>query len=256
MWQRDGWDARTRVGVVTPHADVGPESELQAMAPDGLVVHAARVPFGATAARWAMRPAIPLEPIEAFTQPPAIDDAVSLLAAAPIAAICIGLTSSAYVTGAEAEQALVQRLQMRTSGAPVLTTCASAVAALHALGSSRLAIVDPPWFDAKLNQLGADYFASQGFEVVFHRPCGLPSSQRSINPSELYQWVREHCPSSADAVFIGGNGFRAVSVIEALEQDLGRPVLTANQVLLWRALQAVGSALRPVGYGQVFGVAV
>jgi maleate isomerase len=46
MWQPDGW-AQTRIGVLTPHADVGPETEFRAMAPDGISIHAARVPFGA-----------------------------------------------------------------------------------------------------------------------------------------------------------------------------------------------------------------
>ena len=50
MWQPDGWDVRTRIGVLTPHADVGPESEIRAMAPESVGVHAARVPFGAMAA--------------------------------------------------------------------------------------------------------------------------------------------------------------------------------------------------------------
>jgi hypothetical protein len=39
-WPRDGWDAATRIGVLTPHADVGPESELQAMAPVDVALHA------------------------------------------------------------------------------------------------------------------------------------------------------------------------------------------------------------------------
>src|ERR1700682_474682 len=46
MWQPDGW-ARTRIGVLTPHADVWPEAEFGAMAPDGISIHAARVPVGA-----------------------------------------------------------------------------------------------------------------------------------------------------------------------------------------------------------------
>ena len=59
MWQPDGWDVRTRIGVLTPHADVGPESEIRAMAPETVGVHAARVPFGAMAAGGAMDPTIP-----------------------------------------------------------------------------------------------------------------------------------------------------------------------------------------------------
>jgi len=55
-------------------------------------------------------------------------------------------------------------------------------------------------------------------------------------------------------VFIGGNGFRSVGVITALEQDLERPVLTANQVLLWNMLRSGRSRLRPRGYGKLFEV--
>jgi maleate cis-trans isomerase len=37
--------------------------------------------------------------------------------------------------------------------------------------------------------------------------------------------------ATAEAVFFGGNGFRAIGMIAALEQALGRPVLTGNQVV-------------------------
>jgi maleate isomerase len=106
MWQPDGWDVRTRIGVLTPHADVGPKSEIRAMAPETVGVHAARVPFGAVATGGAMDPTIPLASVAAFVEPPHIDDAVSLLAAAPVAVIGIGFTSSSYVTGADAEKDL------------------------------------------------------------------------------------------------------------------------------------------------------
>jgi hypothetical protein len=67
-------------------------------------------------------------------------------------------------------------------------------------------------------------------------------------------WVRKNIPTTAGAVVIGGNGFRAVGVIEALEADLDRPVLTANQVLLWAALAAAGANPATVqGYGRIFG---
>ena len=55
------------------------------------------------------------------------------------------------------------------------------------------------------------------------------------------------------AARIGGNGFRAVGAVAAIERDLDRPVLTANQVLLWAALRAASGDVRGVqGYGRVF----
>jgi maleate isomerase len=253
MWRPDGWDARARIGVLTPDADVGPEAELRAMAPDDVGVHAARVRFGAMRPGGGMDATIPLDPVRAFAEPPHVDDAAGLLAAAPLDAVAFGFTSSAYVIGARGEAAMLARLVDRTRGVPVVATCAAAVDALHALEVTRLCLVDPPWFDAELDALGRVYYESAGFEVPFAAPCGLPSGQRLVRPDDLYAWVTRHVPDAAEAVVIGGNGFRAVGTVERLEADLGRPVLTANQVLLWAALRAAGVTTREVThYGRIF----
>ena len=249
----DGWEATTRIGVLVPHADVGPEAELQAMAPSTVTIHAARVPFGAMATGGAMDPTIPLAPVRAFAEPPHLDDAAELLAAAPLSAIAYGFTSSAYVMGMEGEAAMIVRLEERTNGTPVVAPCAAMVEAMRAFGASRVALVDPPWFDAELSGLGRRYYESAGFEVVHSGPCDLPSDQAMITPADLHAWVTEHAPGDAEAVAIGGNGFRAVGAIDALEQDLERPVVTANQALFWAALRAAAMDTSSVtGYGRLF----
>jgi maleate isomerase len=73
-----------------------------------------------------------------------------------------------------------------------------------------------------------------------------------VNPAELYEWVRNHAPSNMECVFIAGNGFRAIGVIAALEEDLGRPVLTVNQVAFWYALRLAGVGAQVDDYGQLF----
>ncbi len=222
------------------------------MAPETVVVHGARVRFGAMAAGGEMDPTIPLAPVRAFAEPPGVDEATELLASAPLDAIGFAFTSSAYVIGAEGEAAMLTRLEERSGGIPVSATCAAAVLGLRALDVVRLALVDPPWFDEELNSMGATYFRTQGFDVVLSRPAGLPSDQRRIEPEALYEWVCAHVPDSAEGVFIAGNGFRAVGVIEALEAELGRPIVTANQALFWSLLQLAGGARRVTGYGRLF----
>ncbi len=209
--------------------------------------------LGAMAGGGGMDPTISLAPVHAFSEPPHIDDASELLAAAPLHAIAYGFTSSAYVIGANGEAEMIRRLEQRTRGLPVVAPCAAAVEALHALGATRIALVDPPWFDAQLNGLGRAYYESAGFDVVHSAACGLPSDQAGITPADLYDWVREHTPAEADAVVIGGNGFRAVGVINALEEDLERPVVTANQALFWASLRAAGADLGSItAYGRLF----
>jgi maleate isomerase len=253
MWQPDGW-AQTRIGVLTPHADVGPESEFGAMAPDGISIHAARVPFGAYKPGGAIDRTVADDPVRAFADPPLVDDAAELLAAAPLHAIVYGFTSSSYMRGSADDAKLKARLETRTRGIPVVIPCAAAVTALIALGTKRLVLTNPPWFSAEMDEQGARYFQNQGFEVVHNGPAGLPSDQQAIRPSQLYDWVRTHTPKSAEAVFIGGNGFRAIGVIKALEETLNRPILTANQVAFWQALALSGSRVPIVGYGRIFGL--
>jgi maleate isomerase len=146
------------------------------------------------------------------------------------------------------------RLEQRTGGIPVIATCLSTLTALKALGARRLAFVNPPWVDASTTKGGAAYFGGAGLEVVLAESADLPNSQRDVQPGTIYEWTRGHVPESADAIFIGGNGFRAVGAIEALEEDLGRPVLTANQVILWHALRLAGANARVSGYGRIFEV--
>lgn len=248
---RDGWDANTRIGLVVPHADVGPECEFSAMVPSTVSVHAARVHFAAMRPGGLMDQTIPHGPVRSFTEPPAVDDAVEQVAAAPVNVVACAFTSSAYINGVIGEESLLRRLMERSRGLPVIGTCPSAVRALHHLKRERLAIIHPPWFDAELAQLGARYFADAGLEVVHSQASGLPSGQPRITIEALVDDVHRQVPERADAVFLAGNGLRAVGAVTALEEALQLPVLTANQVLLWAALDAAGAGQPVSGYGQL-----
>lgn len=251
MWQPDGW-AQIRIGVLTPHADIGPETELNALAPDGISIHSARIPFGSYKPGGTMDPTLAADPVRAVADPPAVDEAAEMLAMAPLHAIIFGFTSSSYLRGAADDEALKIRLEKRTRGIPVIVTCAAAVAAMAALSVKRMALINPPWFSDEIDKQGAGYFRSQGFEVVYSGAAGLPSDQQAIQPAQVYDWVRSRVPESAEGVFIGGNGFRAIGVIKALEDHLMRPVLTANQVAFWCALRRAGVQTPIAGYGRIF----
>jgi maleate isomerase len=200
-----------------------------------------------------MDPTIALAPVRAFSEPPHVDDAAELLAAAPLDAIAYGFTSSAYVIGADGESQMIRRLERRTRGIPVVAPCMATVEGLRAFRASRIALVSPPWFDPDLSELGRRYYESVGFNVVHSAICGLRSEQASITPADLYDWMSQQTWGDAEAIVIGGNGFRSVGVIAALEQDLGLPVVTANQALFWASLRAARADVSSVtGYGRLF----
>lgn len=238
-----------RIGVLTPHTAIGPEAEFPAMAPGRVVTGVTRV-SAATAVGVAPGPPTPIA-LAALTRPPLLDDAAEKLATDSIDVIGYASTSSAYAIGFDNEAALVRRISRRT-GIPVAATCASAVLAMRVLDVDRIALVAPPWFDDELNRLGAAYFHSQGLRVVSSASASLPQDPRRIEPAAVAKWTSRHVTDAAEAVFIGGNGFRVAAAIEALEATLGRPVLTSNQVLLWNLLALADATFQVSGWGRLF----
>ena len=253
MWQPDGAGETARIGVLTPHLDPVPESEFYTMAPTGVSVHAARVPLGMIGPDGQIIPRIGPDVARAFSQPPAVDDAVALLTPLTPNAIVYAFTSSSYILGSEADAQLKARLQDRTGGIPIVVQTPSLVSALHALESERIALIHPPWYSSELDALGAEYFQKEGFDVVHHGPARLRSDYGDIGPEQVFEWTKAQVPDNANAVVIGGGGFRAIGAIEALERNLGRPVLSANQASFWCALCVAGVNDEVVGYGQLFG---
>jgi maleate isomerase len=244
----DGLGYRARIGLLTPNDDAVPESEFWTMAPKGVSVHVGRVLLVDT---------------RTFAEPPHPDDATALLAALPMQAIVFAFTTTGYILGPNGEKALKARLEERSNGIPVLLQCSAAVAAFRALAVRRVALIHPPWFADDQQQLGIDYFRSQGFDIVYAnqmRLRGMSVAEATdplrkfteVYPVELYGWARTQVPPEAEAVLFSGNGFRAIGVIAALEEDLGRPVLTANQVAFWYALREAGVRASVNGYGRLF----
>jgi maleate isomerase len=233
-----------QIGVLTPHVAPGPEEELPAMAPGCLAVHMVRVGTGDDP---------PTKPtaLRALTAATVLDAAAATLPADSIDAVAYASTTSAYAIGFEAERALVSRLEARLE-IPVVATCASAVRALRVLDVERVALIGAPWFDGELNELGTAYFRSQGFDVVCSRSAELSQDPDRIETTAVSEWTSRHVRDETQGIFIGGNGFPTTGAIERLETVIARPVLTANQVLLWGLLARTGARCEIKGYGRLF----
>lgn len=251
-WMPDGSATRARIGILTPHLDAVPESEFQALAPAGVSIHSARVPLGMVGPHGEIIPNVDAEIAKAFAAPPAVDEAVSLLSAVDPKVIVYAFTSSSYILGPEEDKRLQGRLQSRAKNIPVVIQSVALVAALRTLQSERISLIHPPWFSDSLDALGASYFQSQGVEVLEHGQAKLTEDYSDMSPDAIFDWVVRHTPDNADAVVLGGGGFRATGVIGVIENKLGCPVLSANQAAFWLALRVSGIDDQLDGYGRIF----
>lgn len=250
MFAPDGWVYRARIGLLVPNGDVGPESEFSAMVPAGVGINASRFHFPSTDhAKIAGQIGIP--PVEYVAAPGPLDEAVKLVASAPVNIIALAFSSTSYVGD---DAVLVERLGQLADGKPVVTTGQAICAALSHLGANRVMIVEPPWFPVDLTSRARAWLEANGFTVLKAEAAGVPTGQVNVHPGNVYQWVRGNVPADVEAVVMTGNGFRTSGVVKALETDLRIPVMSANSVLLWHVLRTLGLPTSEVTeYGRLFG---
>ena len=73
----------------------------------------------------------------------------------------------------------------------------------------------------------------------------------AITPEEVYRHARELDSSDADAIFLSCTNLRTIAVLEELERDLGKPVVSAIQASFWDALRLSGVGDLVEGYGSL-----
>lgn len=238
------------MGVLTPHGAAGPEIEIPAMTSGRVSTVVSHIRLPGPGGAGATTPPVSPHDLRRATLPSAMDGAAAAFPGGSIDALAFASTSSGYAIGYDAEVALVERLRRRWA-LPAHSSCVAAVSALRAYGIERIALVHPPWFDDETNDLGAAYFRSQGFAVVASRADTLPEDPAQVRPEPLLDWVSRHLGDDTEAVFFGGNGFRAADAVERVERRTGRLVLEANQVLLWSILAETRTALPVNEYGRL-----
>tara|TARA_B110000008_G_C16419653_1_gene343284 strand:- start:95 stop:277 length:183 start_codon:yes stop_codon:yes gene_type:complete len=58
----------------------------------------------------------------------------------------------------------------------------------------------------------------------------------SVTPEAIYHAALEANRPEADAVFLSCTAIRAADVIDKIEKKINKPVVTANQSMVWQAL--------------------
>jgi len=263
--QKDNWGWRARIGLFIVGNEAVPEAEWGAMAPPGVSIHAARVTAKSPWATWS----------EAGTGVVLAEDlarGAKQFAAMRLSAVVLAHTTSSVVGGAGWDEATITAIDAVVNGGPfvkaptfVTTNGIDTVAALKASNVKRPFLVLPPWFPDSAVKAAIDYYIAQGVTPAGHLSYDPGRKWRDIAPGELYAHgmgfeqeieplyaqIRAACPADADGVLLGGTGFRCVGILDALEQDLQRPVISANQASLWHCLRRAGIRAGVAGYGKL-----
>ena len=236
-------DVRARLGVLVPAGNPTIEPELYRMAPRTVTIHFARLESmaGEPGAADGMER-------RTLGYLDAVPAAVRALADVKPGVVVLAHTAVSYLTGFAGESALLDRLAGLPRAQP-LTAARAILEALRHLGVRRLSLATP--YPEPIAAAGRQYWQAAGFEVVAHQR--LPGVANIYDESETraYDLGRAADVAGADAILISGTGLPTAGIVERLERDLGKPVVTSQTATLWRALAMLGAGEPVRGYGRL-----
>ena len=231
---------RAKLGIIYP-ADGALDHEYWQLVPDGVSVHFTRISVPQEEQT--------LELLESQTETEDIDRAAADLNVIGLDAIGYACTSGSFVHGLGSDTKIIERMQA-ASGASCSTTTTAAVRALKALKTKKLSVVTP--YPDEINARLKSFLEDSGFEVLTLKGLGLYTHIFNQPAGAAYELAREADSPETDAIFISCTNFRSVEVLQVLEQDLGKPVLSANQVTVWDLLHLAGVHPQNEKYGKLF----
>ncbi len=226
-----------RIGMLYPSSGLS-EEESQKVLPDGVSIHVTRIPMKDAGYESLMHMA------------DSVEEAASLLADAGVDIIAFNCTMGSLIKGTGYDEEIMERIT-RATGLPSTTTTTAVVAGLRALDIKKFVMVTP--YLERMNQIEKTVLEELGFQVLSYKGSGLdkPARQYEVEPTHWYQLVKETRDAQADGYLISCAGIRVVDVIEQLEMDLGKPVVTSNQSLVWHCLRKIGIEEPLVGFGRL-----
>ena len=236
-----GW--RARLGIILPSIELTTEFEYPKMLPEGVTVHFTRMAF---------------ENVTEENYVGMLDDvprSAILLSHARVHATAFACTSGSLFGGLGYDGKIIETMQKHMA-CPCTTTSTAVVDALKAVGAKKLCVGTP--YPDWVNRLEEEFLEQSGFQVVQIRGIlqdlkeifGIdpekPNQElafltNALPPQRVYEFAisrinREDC----DAVFLSCMALPTLGILDLLESDLGKPVVSSNQATLWKLLQMVG----------------
>lgn len=225
---------QARFGILLPSGNFVAEAEVRAMLPAGVGHHVTRL---------ALRGSSTAELMGMLSR---LEEGANLLADAGVELIAFHCTAVSTFA-ADIAGTIVQRIEAAT-GLRAFSTADALRAACDQLQAKRLLLVTP-YLEA-VHCREAAFLEAQGLAVASGASMGIDTNAEMgrLSPDEIFDFARRHA-AAADACLLSCTAIRSGGIIAALERELGMPVLTSNQAMVWYALQRLGVAARAGGFG-------
>lgn len=154
-------------------------------------------------------------------------------------AVMWACTSGSFVYGHDGARAQVADLAA-AAGVPASSTSLAFLAALDSLGLSRVAVAAS--YPDDVAQLFTEFLSDGGADVVAMGSAGIDTAAEvgTLSAEQVLALAAAGDHPDAQAVLVPDTAMHTLALLPQLETQLGKPVLTANQVTIWQGLLLVG----------------
>ncbi len=222
---------RAKLGLIVPPTNTVNEAEWNLAAPEGVSIHATRMPLHTNTASDEAKAALHRDLVSALNS----------LEPAGVAVIAYGCTAGSMISPRHA----LAEYMTSVVELPCVTTAAAIVDALEALGAKKVSVATP--YDPELNDHEAEFLSGQGLDVLKIDGLGYGANGPSDYPlihrvpkEQILDLAHDVNVTEARALVISCTDFPTFGLIDQLERELGKPVVTSNQATLWAAMRAAG----------------
>ena len=229
-----------RIGLLVPSSNTTVEPEFCRALPREVTLHTARL-FLAH-----------ISPDTIAAMVSELETQGRLLASADVDVIMLGAVAPGFLKGADYDRELAQKIEAAT-GKRATTAATALLAALKHLGASRIVIGGP--YDAKVGAIAKSFLEANGIAVLATHELGLTDNLAvgRLGAETAYQLGRKIDHPDAEAIVFAGTNMKTMDVIEKLERELGKAVISTTAASLWQALRIVGRTGSIPGYGRLLG---
>lgn len=242
-----GWAGR--IGLIVLASDYTIEFEWREIIERAALAEGARDSVALYCSRIANDPTITTETLAAMEA--RLSESADLLPpGTPFDVIAYGCTSASMLIGSDRVAAQIHRAR---PGVAVTDPAAAACRAFEALGVRRLAMLTP--YVPEVNHQLRRGFMARGFSIPVMGSFELQSDNDAsrVDAASLAAGVRElGSEPDVEAVFVSCTSIRLADQAAALEEEIGKPVVSSNLALAWDALRRAGVGAALPGYGKLF----
>jgi maleate cis-trans isomerase len=178
-------------------------------------------------------------------------DGARELRSADVGAAVWACTSGSFVFGWDGAEAQVAGVRAAAE-VPASSTSFAFVDAARHLGVTKVAVAAT--YPRDVADRFAEFLGRAGIDVVSLSCEGIITAAEvgTLGREDVLEFVAANDHADAEAVLVPDTALHTVAWLADLEQRVGKPVLTANQVSVWEGLRLVGDTTRRSGLGALF----